>query len=42
MANCPKCGKTIITTARLNRENTRVDCEIQYCFNCGQELDWKI
>ena len=40
--NCPECGKTIITTAQLNRENTRIDCEIQYCFNCGQELDWRL
>lgn len=39
---CPKCDKTIITAAQLNKKNTRVDCEIQYCFNCGQELDWKL
>ena len=40
--NCPKCKKTIYAMAQLNRQESKVDCEIQYCFNCGQEFDWRL
>lgn len=40
--SCPKCKKTIYTMAQLNKQESKVDCEINFCFNCGQEFDWRI
>lgn len=40
--DCPKCKKTIYAMAQLNRQESKVDCEINFCFNCGQEFDWRI
>lgn len=40
--NCPKCKKTIYAMAQLNRQESKVDCEINFCFNCRQEFDWSI
>lgn len=40
--NCPKCKKTIYTMAQLNRQESKVDCEINFCSSCGQEFDWRL
>lgn len=40
--SCPKCKKTIYAMAQLNKQESKVDCEINFCFNCGQEFDWRI
>lgn len=39
---CPKCDKEFIAIANGSKDKTYVKCDIKFCSNCGQELDWRL